>query len=102
MKPSSELDQIFADHIANMARLRGLYLTAFGKRERSYLVYENGDGTYHVLECDEDGGGIIVDQIQSQLIALLIAELLNFAAAVSGCQPGDAAPICAPFYGRVS
>jgi hypothetical protein len=98
----SELDKIFKDHAANMARVRGLYLTAFGRRKRSYLAYDNGNGTFHVLQCDEGGGYIVADEIQSQPTALLIVELLNFAAAVSGCQPGEAAKMCTPAYGRVS
>ena len=102
MKSGSELDKIFKDHAANIARVRDLYLAAFGKRERSYLVYGNGDRTYHVLECDEDGGGIIVDEIHNQLVALLIAELLNFAAAAAGCQPGEKTTLCTPIHGRVS
>jgi hypothetical protein len=89
---AAELDKIFQDHVANLARLRGLYLTAYGHRKRSYHVCDNGDGTFHILEVDDGGGFIVADQIQSQLIALLLAELLNFAAAVAGCQPNEGSP----------
>jgi hypothetical protein len=101
MKSGSELDEIFKDRAANIALIRDLYLIAFGRRERSYRVYGNGS-IFRVLECDEDGGGIVVDEIHSQLTALLIAELLNLAAAIAGCQPDEDAPMRTPTYGRVS
>jgi hypothetical protein len=53
-------------------------------RDRSYQVYGNGDGNFHILAVDDGGGFIVADDIPSFEIAELIAESLNLAARVAG------------------
>lgn len=39
---------------------------------RSWMPYENKDGTFHVLEVGENGGFIVADQINDRATAELI------------------------------
>jgi hypothetical protein len=57
-------------------------------RKRSSGVYDNGDGNFHILAIDFNGGFIVADDIPSFGMAELIAELLNLTAAVA--TRGDA------------
>ena len=49
-------------------------------RERSYHVYGNGNGNFHVLAVDDGGGFVVANGIPSFKIAELIAESLNVVA----------------------
>jgi len=39
------------------------------ERERSYYVFNNRDGTFHILAVDDSGGFIVADNIEERPIA---------------------------------
>jgi len=46
-------------------------------RRSSLMVYENDDGTYHLLEVGDSGGSVVIQVVKDKAFADFLAAVVN-------------------------